>query len=335
MATITNDYLDESNKKRLQDIHSKRTSSSETIKAIMQQAIGKEAASYDRIVAGEVNEVYMLHFQNGDDVVLRIGHNKDRTFEAETWAIEQAGKAGVPVAKVLAIGTITSDGKELNYSVQEKITGIRFDTLLWTDQIETGRAQKITEQAGEILAKIHSVKTSGYGGINEHGQGPFPAAQSWVQFHIDLQTTYERLFRHHKMNSSTYDEVIAKLQTATQLFTQHPHLLHIDYGPKHILVGDHDEITGIIDFERAESGDSAMDFASWHFWFDKVVPTQWLYNGYERVSSLGEDFESRLQLAKLHELLHLLRYYTDVSPAPDAAASAARDITHIIVSRPL
>ncbi len=328
MATITNDYLDEDNKKRLQDIHAKRTSSSETIKAILQQAIGKQAASYDRIVAGEVNEVYMLHFQDSSDLVLRIGHNESRTFEAETWAIEQAGKAGVPVAKVLAIGTLNNDGKKLSYSLQEKLAGKRFDTLLWTDQIERDRAQHITEQAGEILARIHSVETTGYGGINEHGQGAFPTAQDWLKLHADLRPTYEKLFKQYDMGSEAYDKVIAKLQTASKLFTQ-PHLLHIDYGPKHMLVGDNDAITGIIDFERAESGDTAMDFASWHFWFDQAIPTQWLYNGYERVSSLGDNFEARLELAKLHELLHLLKYYTDVSAAPNEAASAAKSILEI------
>ncbi len=331
MTTITNDYHNEGNQKRLQDIHSKRTSSTETVQAIVKQAIGKEALSYDRIIAGEVNEVYLVHFQDSDDVVLRIGHNESRTFASETWAIEQAGKAGVPVAKILATGTITNEDKKLSYSVQEKIHGQRFDTLLWTKQIEPTRAKRITEQAGEVLAKIHSVTaTAGYGSIDEHGQGQFASRQDWVQQHISMQPTYERLFQQYGMTHDTFDAVIAKLQQATKLFTSSPHLLHIDYGPKHIFVGDDDEITGIIDFERAESGDSAMDFASWHFWFDKAVPTEWLYDGYKKVGNLGDNFEKRLQLAKLHELLHLIRYYTDVAPAPQAAIDAAKAIRAMV-----
>lgn len=331
MADITNDYNDTEKQQRLNEIHSKRTSSEDTIQAILKQTLNKQASSYDRIIAGEVNEVYMLHFQDSDDLILRIGHNESRTFAAETWAIERAGKAGVPVAKILGIGTINGDGKQLNYSLQEKILGERFDTLLWAKQIEPARAQRITEQAGEVLAKIHGVTaTTGYGTIDEQGHGRFATIEDWIQHHIAKKSDYERLFKLHGMSDSTFDAVITKLRTATDLFEPKPHLLHVDFGPKHIFVDDEDNITGVIDFERAESGDVATDFASWHFWFDKTVPTEWLNTGYKRVSSLGDNFEARLQIVKLNELLHLLWYYTDVAPVGNAADDSARDIERIV-----
>lgn len=331
MADITNDYNDDEKQQRLNDIHSKRTSSEDTVQAIVKQTLNKQVSSYDRIIAGEVNEVYMLHFQDGEDLILRIGHNESRTFASETWAIERAGEAGVPVAKILATGTIQSEGKQLSYSLQEKILGERFDTLLWTKQIEPSRAKHITERAGEVLAKIHSVSaTTGYGNIDEQGKGQFATLDDWVQSYIAKEADYKRLFKLHNMSEGTFDAVIAKLQTAKQLFDSKPHLLHVNFGPKHIFVDDDDNITGVIDFERAESGDIATDFASWHFWFDKIVPTQWLYNGYQRVSSLGDNFEDRLQIVKLKELLHLIGYYTDVAPIGNAADDSARDIERII-----
>jgi aminoglycoside phosphotransferase (APT) family kinase protein len=331
MADITNDYNDDEKQQRLNEIHSKRTSSEDTIQAIVNKALNKQALGYDRIIAGEVNEVYLLHFQDSDDLILRIGHNESRTFASETWAIEQAGKAGVPVAKILATDTIQSDGKLLSYSLQEKILGERFDTLLWTKQIEPSRAQRITERAGEVLAKIHSVTTtSGYGNINEQGKGQFATLDDWVQSHAAKQEEYERLFKLHNMNDSTFEAVIAKLRTATDCFDKNPHLLHVDYGPKHIFVDESDNITGVIDFERAESGDIATDFASWDFWFNTMVPTQWLYDGYQRISSLGKNFDTRLEIVKLNELLHLLRYYTDVAPIAEAATNSARDIEKIV-----
>lgn len=331
MADITNDYNDDEKRRRLNDIHRKRTSSDATIQAIVKQVLNKQATSYDRIIAGEVNEVYMLHFKDDNDLILRIGHNEGQTFEPETWAIKRAGEAGVPVAKILAIGTIKGDDKQLSYSLQEKIPGKRFDTLLWTERIEPSRAQRITERAGEVLARIHSViATSGYGNINELGQGQFATIADWLHVHVAMKPEYERLFKLHNMADNTFDLVVTKLQTATQFFDSQPHLLHADFGPKHIFVDDDDNITGVIDFERAESGDIATDFASWHFWFDKTVPTQWLYDGYERVASLGDNFEERLQIVKLNELLHLLRYYTDIAPIDSAADDSARNIERII-----
>jgi aminoglycoside phosphotransferase (APT) family kinase protein len=331
MTDITNEYNDDEKQQRLNEIHSKRTSNENTIQVIVKQALDKQASTYDRIIAGEVNEVYMLHFEDREDLVLRIGHNESRTFAPETWAIEQAGKAGVPVAKIVATDTIQSEGKQLSYSLQEKILGERFDNLLWTKQIEPERAQLITERAGEVLAKIHSVSgTTGYGNINEQGQGQFATLDDWIQSYITKEADYKRLFKLHNMSESTFDAVVSKLVTAKQLFDSRPHLLHVDFGPKHIFVDDNDNISGVIDFERAETGDIATDFASWHFWFDKLVPTKWLYDGYQRISSLGDNFEARLQIVKLKELLHLIRYYTDVAPISKAADDSARDIERII-----
>lgn len=331
MADITTDYIDDEKLERLKKIHDKRASGEDTIQAILKQALNKQMSGYDRIIAGEVNEVFMLHFQDNEDLILRIGHNESRNFLSETWAIERAGEAGVPVAKILATGTIRSEEKQLSYSLQEKIPGERFDTLLWTKKIEPARARLITERAGEVLAKIHSVSaTAGYGNIDEQGQGQFATLEDWIQSYVEMEAEFRRLFKLYNMREDTFEAVISKLQTTKQLFVSKPHLLHIDFGPKHIFVDAEDNITGVIDFERAESGDIATDFASWHFWFDEIIPTQWLYDGYKSVSSLGDNFEARLQIMKLKELLHLIRYYTDTAPFASAGEDSARDIEKIL-----
>lgn len=330
MSGQFNDYHNEDARLRLQKIHEKRTSSPEVIATVVAEGISRKPTKYERIINGEVNEVYAVTLDNAKEIILRIGHIADHSFGAETWAIAQSKKAGVPVANILAIGTVKAADKPLHYSIQEKLRGRRFDTLLWSDRIPADRAQKITEQAGEVLARIHSVNsTTGYGSIDENGHGQFPNISDWVKSHLDKRAEYEKLFTEHNLTPSTLQAVLDKLKRAEALFGA-PHLLHCDYGPKHLFVDENDKITGVIDFERAESGDIALDFASWDYWFSTSVPTKWLYDGYQRVSSLGDNFAERLKVVQLHELLHLLNYYTNDAPAPGAATSGAARIKELV-----
>lgn len=331
MSGQYNTYLSDTNRERLKGIHDKKTSSPEVVARIIAKSINKKIVNYDRILNGEVNEVYNVELEDGSEVIIRIGHDKDQGFEAETWAIKQAKKADVPVANVLAIGVESEAEKTLHYSIQEKLRGKRFDTLLWAEQISPERAQAITKQAGEILARIHSITaTSGYGNTNLQGQGKFANAEAWVKAQLGKRDYFKMLFAANNLGPDILDAVLAKIEEASTLLTSHPHLLHSDYGPKHIFVGDDDVITGIIDFEDVESGDSAMDFASWDYWFRDKLPTEWLTAGYQRVASLGNRFSERLTVAQLHELLDLLDYYTNRAPAPEEATRASEVIKQLV-----
>lgn len=331
MNTQFNDYSDQTARDRLKALHEKKTSEPEVVSTIIAETIRRKITSYDRILNGEVNEVYTITLEDNTKVILRIGHIPGRSFEAETWAIERAKDAGVPVANILAIGTLNGADKPSHYSIQEMLKGKRFDSMLWEDRIAPERAQAITQQAGEILARLHSITaTTGYGNIDERGKGKYPNVMAWIQAHLDKQGIYEELFTQQNLPSSMLEAVFAKLQEAETLFDPAPHLLHMDYGPKHIFVGEDDKVTGIIDFEGAEGGDIALDFASWEYWFSKSVPTEWLYEGYKKISKLGDNFNERLRIAQLHELLDLLNYYTNVGPAPEAAAAGAVAIKKLI-----
>ncbi len=331
MSVQFNAYISELNRERLQGIHSKKTSTPEVIARIVAKGIGKKPVDFDHILIGEVNEVYAVTLDDGSEIILRVGHKKDQGFETETWAIEQAKKAGVPVANILAIGVETKGEKILRYSIQEKLKGKRFDTLLWTDQISPKRAQTITEQAGEVLARIHSITaTSGYGSINQKGKGKFANTEAWVKAQLKKRDYFKTLFDANGLDPDILNAVFTKIEEAPALLTSQPRLLHSDYGPKHIFVGNDDVITGIIDFEDVESGDIAMDFASWDYWFKDTLPTQWLKAGYQGIASLGDRFNGRLIVAQLHELLDLLDYYTNRAPDAEEAAKASRAIKKLV-----
>ena len=87
-----------------------------------------------------------------------------------------------------------------------------------------------------------------------------------------------------------------------------PHLLHGDYGPKHILVED-GHITGILDFENAKSGDPMHDFVWWSYFGKNRPPLEWLKEGYAKALELPGDFELKLRLGRLRLGMDMIWYY--------------------------
>ena len=326
-----NEFHDETARKRLLDIAEARTTPQDTVANIIKSGIGEDIDSVERIVRGESNEVYGIRTKDDKDVILRIGHWDKKTFERELWAVEQASGAGVPVPQILAIGEYPSENASVYYCIQEKLHGTTLDTLLYSNGLPQERARLIVENAGEALAKIHSVETSGWGYLDTSAHGE----------HEQLDGKFAKV----EMESARIDSALKKtnipvadmkiileqLKAGLSLFEGNQRLVHGDFGPKHIFVDEHDEITGIIDWEQAESADPVVEFARWDFWFDKASPTAWLKAGYERVAQLGDNYDERFRIAKLESAIWTLLYFTYDSPVEDCAIRAARAIAEATV----
>jgi len=312
-------------------MHEAKTTDQATLAAIINEAVDDKIVSQNKIINGEINEVYSIDLQNHGDAVIRISRHKKSNFPHEKWAIEQAEKAGVPVPKVLAFGTFQTAQQPLHYSIQERINGKTFDNLLWSEQIPAERARAITIEAGEILAKLHSVHTTGYGRINEQGLSQYKTVSEMIiEERIKHREAYTELLTSQGLSKSVIDAVFAEFATAEKYLTQ-PHLIHRDYGPKHIFVDDNDHIIGVIDWEDAKSGDAVFDFSTWQFWFnDSGAPIDWLFEGYQRHALLGDNFEERLKIAQLYLLTSLVNYYVNDAPYPKWARAATEAMEQII-----
>lgn len=326
---LRNEYHDEETAKRLAQMHENRTSNPETVATIIRNGIGKEVADYNRIVRGEVNEVMAVSLKDADDVILRIARRKTNKFEAEAWAMKQAAQAGVPVPEVYAVGEADGPDGQLYYSIQHKLVGKTFDNMLYVEHIAPERARAIAEQAGELLARIHSIKTQGFGKIDSGGQGVYPTARDHIGHRTDKRETYEKLLADMGLGSLAGD-IFAELDKADSVFENPPHLVHHDYGPKHMFIDDNDKIIGVIDFEDVMSGDSTVDFSNWQFWFEKDTPLEWLLTGYQRVRPLGANFEERYKVARLYRMVSLMNYYVNKAPFPKWAQAGANTIKEIM-----
>lgn len=328
---MINDYHTAEDLDRLNRIHEARTTDPAVLASIVHQAVDDTLVSQERIISGEVNEVYTVDLRNTGQAVLRISRHQESNFPYEAWATEQARKVGVPVPKVINFGTFQTDIRPLHYSIQERLKGKTFDNLLWSEQIPAERARLITNEAGELLARLHSINTSGYGRINELGKGQFRSvSEMMVGERIKHGELYTKLLTEQGLSMSEIDVVFVEFQSAENYLTQ-PHLIHRDYAPKHMFIDDNDRIVGIIDWEDAKSGDATFDFSTWQFWFsDSGAPIKWLIEGYKRQSSLGDNFEQRFKIAQLYLLTGLVNYYVNEAPFPKWAEAGTQAIRKLV-----
>ena len=73
-------------------------------------ATGERAVAWERLIGGEVNEVYAAALTTGAEVIVRISRQPVTRFESERWALAAARDAGVPVPEMLHLSQ--DDGRE-------------------------------------------------------------------------------------------------------------------------------------------------------------------------------------------------------------------------------
>jgi aminoglycoside phosphotransferase (APT) family kinase protein len=280
----------------------------ELIEGVIQQTLHANTQSIERIIHGEVNEVYRISTNQNQNLILRISQNTDERYAKERWAIEQSENAGVPVPKILSLTTLTTEQGPLTFCLENQIEGTPLDHIPGLDNTTK---EKIINEAGTLLYHIHSVPTKGYGIINAAGVGEFATIQESL---TEWSKKSERLYQVAKnigLNSSLITKSLKILEDVAQGYTYtDSHLLHMDYSPKHFLVKD-GTINGVIDFENAKAGDPLEEFARWDYYFDAEYPTQWLMDGYSDQSRFPTNSEQLIHAWRLHFGLGVADYYEE------------------------
>ncbi len=291
----------------LEQKHAKFSVNPSVIEDAVRKAIGKEIKENKRIIAGEVNEVYDVQTEN-QNVIVRISREDENGFITEKWAIDAVRKAGVPVPEVLLIDEAEDKDRKVWVAVETKLQGCPLDEI---GNLSEADIKRIVEDAGKILAYIHSVVPQKFGSLSKEGVGNDYTWESYM-----LGPLGERRIEGLLKSAERAEVPRIQIDSALNVLKENsdiyknvtPHLLHGDYGPKHILV-DKGIITGIIDFENCKSGDCVYDFSWWRYFGKNRPSIEGLRNGYERVSRLPDDFEKRLMLGKLRLGMDMVWYY--------------------------
>ena len=199
------------------------------------------------------------------------------------------GKTSVPVPKCLGSGK--------NYIILSKVEGV---------PLPLGSTHLVA-QAGEALAKIHSIHFSAFGWIV--GTAIKPAFKIWYDFLMFDTKEKCKKIPSKKGTPELKKRVLNILKESRHLLSivRNPSLVHKDYHVPHILTQGN-TINGIIDFEWAIAGDPCLDITKACLWMFSSNPRmeKIFLRGYRRTKTLGKEFDARRPLYKVLTLFSAL-----------------------------
>jgi aminoglycoside phosphotransferase (APT) family kinase protein len=294
--------------KYLRSLHSKKQTPEEIIRGIVKEGTGKNIVFKRKIVAGEVNEVYEIKLSDGSSVILRISPNGPPDFQQEQWAIKECKKIGIPAPDIFLVKYLTIDSKEYGFCLMEKVEG---DTLergrLSFDDLTIDERRNYIHQAGEILSRIHSIMTIGWGWIIKN-KGEYDSSNKLFENWTEKKENYEKIAREENIEASINkaNKLIDKFKIRYE--SKKPCLNHSDFAHKHFMVKG-GKIVAILDWGSVRSDLPIYDFANWDFWFGENIPTEWLKDGYTNKKLFDSDFEDFLHFIRITKGLENLDWY--------------------------
>lgn len=242
-------------------------------------------------------------------------------FESEAIAYQRLAGSGVPVPEVVALD-LSKEIVPYDYLITSKLPGTPVVDS-WAD-LTGAQKTNVAREAGAYLAAIHATAFDHIGKLRQMHWGGFDTWYAYVQ---DYTRRYIALALERAVftteTAARIEAVLAKLRPLLERITQ-GFLVHSDYHFENILQQE-GQVTGIIDFEWAYSGDPSSDFAAQFRW-EQMCPgsTDPLLAGYTSQRPLDPDHETRRHLYTL--LLHVETVAAWTDQMTDAAIAEANQL---------
>jgi aminoglycoside phosphotransferase (APT) family kinase protein len=302
------------------------------IKELIEREFNANVLKEEKINEGFSHHMYLVEIDREPfNVIIRFLNSKDEKFDLskEEFIINKLKEAGLPVPKIYAFNE--RDG----YMILEKFKGIRLDTI-W-DSLGKEEKIKITRKLGEILAKIHQINLEDFGYILSGGKiqkknkykfkkrgEEIPSSRFLKHLlsaffeDIALFASYPEISKELLMKVTSY--VLSKVSSLD--YAGKPTLIHNDFMIGHVFVekiNNEYEITGIIDFEFAESSDPEYEFIKLH--------RQGFFDDSELKNALEEGYGRKINEEKLRSF----RFLRDFSLARVLLDSGDKDYCYKIL----
>ncbi|WP_020388145.1 phosphotransferase family protein [Kribbella catacumbae] len=223
------------------------------IDSVVRSVCGRDVECLVPLAGGGMNETYRAEFAGDVAVVVRIARQPTPWFIDEAHLMTQARDVGVPTAEVLGLEHQEHNGELLSFSVQQFLPGSSLAELV--GELPGTDLERLVMDAGEILARVHSVVPDDERGIRHDLRLPEEREVTRVARIVEealgpaAAVVVERgaEFLRHEVTT----------RTAPQFS-----LAQGDFCPKNILVHDK-TVVGVIDWEFAGPAPPAYDLAQW------------------------------------------------------------------------
>ena len=211
---------------------------------------GRPITGLQRAEGGIISETYSAEFE-GEKVFIKLNDN-DEVFPKEAAVLRLLKERGIPVPSVLDFKKV-SNGKSA--IVETAVRGISADKIDFPERAE------IFKKAGNVVKAMHAVRLEGFGPLELKDGALHGKYQTWKEYLQEYNgSTLEYLTEHDLIGK----EELSKLKDVglelLQVELARGSFLHRDLQGGHFF-SDGGEITGIIDFGGAASGDPRFDLA--------------------------------------------------------------------------
>lgn len=260
---------------------------------IARRELGERPASVTRLDDGFRHDTFALACPSGE-YVLQLSRDSDDSADALERGLGcyvALRESTVPVPPVVTETVQEYDGRR--YTLVERLPG---------ESAELAVSPSKTRTAARCLAEIHDTWRFDAAGWLQFPDGS-PSVSAFeagsVRARVRRETEeHARVVRDAGLVSAAdalgafLDDGGADVPAATQ-----PVLCHNDYSPDNVLFRDGD-VTGVLDFDRAQAGDRHRDVASsaTAFWLHDPGadwdPRDAFYDGYRDAAALGPDFDA-------------------------------------------
>jgi aminoglycoside phosphotransferase (APT) family kinase protein len=223
------------------------------IDSVVRSVCGRDVERLVPLAGGGMNETYRVELAGDVAVVVRIARQRSPWFIDEAHVMAQARAVGVPTAEVLGVEHLDHDGELLSLAVQQFLPGRSLDELI--GELPSSDLERLVMDAGELLARVHSVDPDTERGIRHElrlpeeravariarivGDAFGPAAAAVVQRGADFLRR----------------EVTTRPAPPLSLAQG-------DFLPKNLLIHE-GTVVGVIDWEFAGPASPAFDLARW------------------------------------------------------------------------
>lgn len=314
--------MTESYTRHLADLHAGFAAPASLIAAAAREVTASPVQALERIVHGEANEVYIVTFASGLQVILRIARRAPGVFEKEAWAIGRCRALGVAAPEVLSVQTIDADKEPLEFCFMERLPGERLSDSL---SLPRETLRRVLRELGEQISRMHAI-----------GEGDLGEGTRFFENETDDFLATESEFVARGAEAGLDRRALeAAFRFFEQTMSRHGPLrrclTHNDFRACHVLVHE-GRLAGLIDFGQASIDSPINEFAKWDYWEADALPVGWLQEGYGNQRLFDDGYPELFRSYRIANALWALRWYAITGYAAGverAAASLRRDFAEL------
>lgn len=268
------------------------------------EIIIKDNTEEDRKLKGILNNnwVFITTDNKKPYMVKFIPKNEQTRLEVEVSLYDYLkSNTDIPVPEIIEY----KKESDQDYVLREIVEGQSLDEFLK----ECKNPKKIFCEAGEILAKIHSIQFDKKGLINPD--------MTVFEYQIFSQEEYLSLIEnlYNKQLITEYEYLKLQEINVDDYYNIKPNVLcHCDFAPGNILVRD-EKIVGIIDMEWAGACPFMDDVATFDLFVGFKGFSEYIddfYNGYNSIKTIPNYYFENIEFYKFYRLITMLSFHVDV-----------------------